>query len=59
MLAFIKFTKLPAINARNPTDATTFCFSGQITVIMPIIIPSDPGLANPQAAYVAIAELRN
>lgn len=59
MLAFIKFTKLPAINARKPTDAATFCLSGQIAVIIPIIIPKDPGLAKPHTAYVAIAELRN
>lgn len=59
MLAFIKFTKLPAMNARNPTDATIFCFSGQITVIMPIIIPNEPGFAKPQTAYVAMAALRS
>lgn len=59
ILALIKLTKLPATNARKPTAAATLCFSGQIAVIIPIRIPRAPGFANPQIAYVAIAELRS
>lgn len=55
----MKQTKAPVINARNATDVTRPFFSGHSELKLPIIIPSDDGLAKPHTANVAILELRN
>lgn len=59
MLALMKHVTLPEINARIDTFKISLLRSGQMELKPPIIIPSDPGLANPHTANVAIAELRN
>lgn len=57
MLADRKQIIFPEIYARNAIEVIISFFSGQIIDISPTKIPIDPGLANPQQAYVAIAEL--
>lgn len=59
MLALMKHTKLPEMNALRATAAITLRFSGAIELRPPIIIPSELGLAKPHTANVAIAELLN
>lgn len=50
---------LPEMNALIATDVISGRFSGHIALNEPIIMPSELGLAKPQMANVAIAELRN
>lgn len=59
MLAVMKQIMEPAMNPRNATCVITRRFSGAIVLMVAIIMPSELGLANPQIAYVAMAELRN
>lgn len=59
MLAVMKQMIDPATNPRNATSTMTDFFSGHIALSAPIITPTELGLANPQIAYVAIAELRS
>lgn len=50
MLAVIKQIILPEMNALTATDVITGLFSGHIALNVPIIIPKELGLANPQTA---------
>lgn len=59
MLAVIKQIILPEINALTATDVISGLFSGHIALNEPIIMPNEPGFANPQTANVAIAALRS
>lgn len=59
MLAVMKQIMLPEMNALTATDVISGRFSGHIALSEPIIMPSELGLANPQMANVAIAELRS
>lgn len=59
MLAVIKQIMLPEMNALTATDVISGLFSGHIALNEPIIMPNELGLANPQMAYVAMAELRS
>lgn len=47
------------MNALKATDVISGLFSGHIALNEPIIMPREPGLANPQTANVAIAALRS
>lgn len=58
MLAFKKQIIEPDIKARTDTEVMILLFSGHIVPKLPIIIPNELKLANPQMANVAIAELR-
>jgi hypothetical protein len=49
-----KEVALPAMKARNATSVMTFFWLGANVVSTPIEIPIEPGLENPQRAYVAI-----
>lgn len=57
MLALIKHTKLPVINALIAADAITLRLSGDIELSPPIIIPNELGLAKPHTANVVMAAL--
>lgn len=57
MLALMKQTKLPVINALNATDAITLRLSGDIELSPPIIIPKELGFAKPHTANVEMAAL--
>lgn len=59
ILAFKKQMIDPDIKARTATEVITLRFSGHMVPKLPIIIPNELKLANPQIANVAIAELRN
>lgn len=50
---------VPDINARTETAIITLLFSGHNVPKLPIIIPSELKLANPQIANVVIAALRS
>lgn len=54
MHAVIKQTMAPPIAARNTSLVMAALFSGTKALNPEIIIPTDPGLANPQMANVAI-----
>lgn len=55
----MKQIMLPEMNALIATEVISGRFSGHIALNEPIIMPSELGLAKPQMANVAIAELRN
>lgn len=59
MLALMKHMTQPEIHARIDALVMTVFFSGHIVLKLPIIMPSELGLAKPQTANVAMAELRN
>lgn len=59
MLAVRKQIIEPATNPRIATAVITCRRSGAIELSDAIIMPNELGLANPQIAYVAIAELRS
>lgn len=54
MQAVRKQVALPAMKARNATSVIVFFRLGANVVSVPIAIPTEPGLENPQRAYVAI-----
>lgn len=58
MLALMKQIIEPDTNARTDTAMMALLFSGQSVPRLPIIIPSELKLANPQMANVVIAALR-
>jgi len=54
----VKLTKLPAKYARTATRVISERRAGAIALRAAMRMPSDPGLANPQSANVAIEALR-
>lgn len=58
ILALMKQIMDPDIRARIDTDVMTLRFSGHIVPRLPIIMPNELKLANPQMANVVIATLR-
>jgi hypothetical protein len=54
MLADIRFAKVPASSARNPSLARSFLRCGMRAPIPPICMPTEPRFAKPQRAKVAI-----
>lgn len=59
MLALIKQMIEPEISARTDIDVIILFFSGHMVPRLPIIMPNELKLANPQMANVVIAELRS
>lgn len=57
ILAVIKHTIVPAMNARNATSVIDCRRFGAIADKAPIIMPMELGFANPQTAKVAIEAL--
>lgn len=48
MLAVMKHTNDPLINARNATEVMALRRFGAMAPNIPIVIPTDPGFAKPQ-----------